>query len=149
MSKFLQAFSPENEVFRAYALWTGITVGKMLIMSPLTSRYRFKNKTFANPEDKFSKNAQVKFGDEDVERVRRAHRNDLENCLPLMTIGLLYVLTEPEPSIAVNVIRAGAVARLVHTVVYLNGWQPLRAISYFVGSAATAYMSYKVIMFFK
>lgn len=44
MSKFLQVFSPENEVFRAYALWTGITVGKMLLMGPLTSRYRFKNK---------------------------------------------------------------------------------------------------------
>lgn len=44
MSNFLQVFSPDNQVFRAYALYTGITVGKMLLMGPLTASYRFKNK---------------------------------------------------------------------------------------------------------
>lgn len=64
-------------------------------------------------------------------------------------IEFLYVLTDPEASLAINVIRAGAIARIIHTLVYLNGWQPLRFLSYFVGSSVTAYMSYKVIMFFK
>ncbi|KAJ6649238.1 Microsomal glutathione S-transferase 1 [Pseudolycoriella hygida] len=151
MSKLFQELFNDNEVFRVYALCTGITVGKILIMSPLTSILRLKNGTFANEEDvkKFSKADKVKFGDESVERVRRAHRNDLENCLPLMTIGFLYVLTEPEPSLAVNVIRAGAAARVIHTIAYLNGWQPLRFLSFLVGGGVTAYMSFKVIMFFK
>jgi glutathione S-transferase len=33
-----------NDVFRAYAFWTAVTVIKMLAMSLLTGRQRFKNK---------------------------------------------------------------------------------------------------------
>lgn len=33
-----------NEVFRAYAFWTAVTVIKMLAMGPLTGRQRFKHK---------------------------------------------------------------------------------------------------------
>lgn len=40
----LDLISFENDVFRAYAFWTAITVIKMLIMGPLTGRQRFKNK---------------------------------------------------------------------------------------------------------
>lgn len=40
----LDTISLENDVFRAYAFWTSIVIVKMLIMSPLTGRQRFKNK---------------------------------------------------------------------------------------------------------
>ncbi|KAG5682643.1 hypothetical protein PVAND_011982 [Polypedilum vanderplanki] len=146
----LDAISLENEVFRAYAFWTAITVLKMLIMSPLTGRLRFKNKTFANAEDvKFtSPKGKAKFDDEEVERVRRAHRNDLENCIPFMIIGLFYVLTNPVASIAINIFRAGAISRILHTISYLNSLQPWRALSFFVCLGCTIYMSIQVAMFF-
>lgn len=40
----IETISLENDVFRAYAFWTAITIIKMLIMSPLTGHYRFKKK---------------------------------------------------------------------------------------------------------
>lgn len=40
----LDTISLENDVFRAYAFWTAIVVMKMLAMSALTGRQRFKNK---------------------------------------------------------------------------------------------------------
>lgn len=40
----LETISLDNEVFRAYAFWTAITCIKMLLMSGLTGKARFKNK---------------------------------------------------------------------------------------------------------
>lgn len=92
----------------------------------------------------------TKFDDPDVERVRRAHRNDLENILPFFIAGLFYVLTNPEAFIAVNIFRAAAVARIVHTLVYavVVVPQPSRAIAWFVCFAATAYMSVQSALYF-
>lgn len=40
----LDTISADNDVFRAYAFWTAVTVIKMLLMSGLTGKNRFKNK---------------------------------------------------------------------------------------------------------
>lgn len=48
----------------------------------------------------------------------RAHRNDLENCIPFMIAALLYILTDPSAFIAINLIRAAVIGRIVHTFVY-------------------------------
>ena len=41
----------EKELFEAYAFYTAITVLKMVIMSFLTARQRFKTMTFISSED--------------------------------------------------------------------------------------------------
>ena len=77
--------------------------------------------------------------DPDVERVRRAHLNDLENVIPFLLLVPLYLSTGPNPWLAANLIRAFAAARILHTVAYLNevrgrregecgreGWKGLR-----------------------
>lgn len=90
-----------------------------------------------------------KFNDEDVERVRRAHRNDLENCLPFMAIAFLYTFTNPDAFIAINLIRAAVLARIGHTLFYaIMPMQPWRAISYFVCLGVTAFMAIKTALFF-
>lgn len=61
----------DNPVFRNYAVWTGVLVLKTLGMSALTAIMRFKNHTFANPEDTILHKVAVKYNDEEVERVRR------------------------------------------------------------------------------
>uniref|UniRef100_A0A1Y9H2L6 Microsomal glutathione S-transferase 1 n=1 Tax=Anopheles dirus TaxID=7168 RepID=A0A1Y9H2L6_9DIPT len=142
-----------DEVFRTYIFWVAVLVVKMLVMSVLTGRQRFRKKVFANPEDlKPSKKgtAQPKFDDPDVERVRRAHRNDLENILPFFAIGFMYMLTNPEPFIAINLFRAVAVARILHTLVYavVVVPQPARGLSWGVAYAATAYMAVKTALYF-
>lgn len=103
--------------------------------------------TFANPEDLMSPKLKVKFDDPNVERVRRAHRNDLENIVPFFVIGLLYVLTNPSAFLAINLFRAVGIARIAHTLVYavVVVPQPARAIAFFVALLATVYMALQVI----
>ena len=62
----------------------------------------------------------MKLDDPDVERVRRAHLNDLENVVPFLLLTPLYLSTGPAPWLAANLIRGFAAARIVHTVGYLN-----------------------------
>lgn len=98
---------------------------------------------FSSPEDtKFLKNSKVKYDDVDVERVRRAHLNDIEN-IPLFFVSAwLYLLTNPPVMLAVNLFRVYTLARIVHTVVYAVFVvpQPARAIAWGIGYAITAFM---------
>uniref|UniRef100_W8BV24 Microsomal glutathione S-transferase 1 n=1 Tax=Ceratitis capitata TaxID=7213 RepID=W8BV24_CERCA len=137
----------ENEVLTAYLFWSAVLVLKMLFMSLLTGLMRFRTQTFANPEDLLDKRLKVKFDNPDVERVRRAHRNDLENIIPFFVIGFLYVLTDPIPGLAINLFRAVGIARIVHTIVYAVFVvpQPSRALAFFVAFGATAYMGFQVV----
>ncbi|XP_036318442.1 microsomal glutathione S-transferase 1 isoform X3 [Rhagoletis pomonella] len=138
----------DNEVFSAYVFWSAVLVIKVLLMSLLTGAQRFKTKTFANPEDLLDKRLKVKFDNSDVERVRRAHRNDLENILPFFAIGFLYVLIDPAPGLAINLFRAVGIARIIHTIVYavVVMPQPSRALAFFVALGATVYMAVQVLL---
>ncbi|CAO1389884.1 unnamed protein product [Diamesa tonsa] len=146
----MDTLSIENPVLRSYIFWSSILVIKMVLMGPLTALQRLKKKAFANAEDLMSKKLKVKFGDEDVERVRRAHRNDLENILPFFIAGFFYLLTNPSVFIAVNLFRAAAIARIVHTLVYavVVVPQPARGIAFFVCMGATFYMSISTAIYF-
>jgi len=140
-----------DAVFQSYAFFSGILVVKMLLMSFLTARQRFSNKSFANPEDvAHDKKAKVTTSDPDVERVRRAHQNDLENILPFFIIGLLYCFTSPDAWTANMVFKIFTGARITHTLVYAVFVvpQPSRAISWALGIGCTFYMAAKVITFF-
>ena len=55
-----------------------------------------------------------------MERVRRAHLNDLENVIPFLVLCPLYLATGPAAGTAVFLIRVFAAARVLHTIVYLN-----------------------------
>merc|ERR1711974_306165 len=78
----------------AYAFYTAIVTCKMMMMSFLTARQRFRTKTFISSED--AKQPGLKCGtNEDIERVRRAHQNDIENVVPFAILGLLYIFTNP------------------------------------------------------
>lgn len=82
--------------------------------------------------------------------MRRAHRNDLENILPFLTAGFFYVLINPSPIIAINLFRASAIARIIHTIVYAVYVvpQPARALSWLVCFLITGYMSIASAVFF-
>lgn len=105
---------------------------------------------FENPEDLRPGSDAVLKKDDDVERVRRAHLNDLENILPFFTAGFLYVLTEPNPDVAINLFRVAAIARILHTIVYgiYPVRQPARAICFMVCLIITLYFAISSIVFF-
>ncbi|KAI8771369.1 death-associated inhibitor of apoptosis 1 [Biomphalaria glabrata] len=81
-----------------------------------------------------------------VERVRRCHRNDLENVLPFVLLGLMYVATNPDLTTAAFIFRTFTISRFIHTIVYLLTLpQPLRAIAFVVGFLINIYMTWYII----
>ena len=86
---------------------------------------------------------------EDVERVRRAHQNDIENIVPFLILGYLYIFTNPELSTALLLFRVFVVARILHTIVYINTIpQPARKYTFLVGIGVNLFMAFKIIVNF-
>ncbi|XP_068825874.1 microsomal glutathione S-transferase 1 isoform X3 [Capricornis sumatraensis] len=109
------------------------------------------SQVFANPEDcaGFGKGENAKKylrTDDRVERVRRAHLNDLENIVPFLGIGLLYSLSGPDLSTAILHFRLFVGARIYHTIAYLTPLpQPNRALAFFIGYGVTLSMAYRLL----
>ncbi|XP_063833291.1 microsomal glutathione S-transferase 1-like [Ostrinia nubilalis] len=144
----MASISLDNPAVQSYLFYSGVLSLKMLGMSSLTARQRFAKKVFANEEDASSAKGVVKFDDPDVERVRRAHLNDLENIPVFFAVGALYLTTAPDNDLAVNLFRAYAAGRILHTVVYAIKPlpQPARAIAFSVPCFITILMGVKVVM---
>ncbi|XP_055298547.1 microsomal glutathione S-transferase 1-like [Sitodiplosis mosellana] len=146
-----QLLDKDNTVFRAFLFWSSVLVIKFLLMATLTAFHRFRTKTTPNPEDLGTLRAsEVSSGNDDVERVRRAHLNDMENILPFLSVGLFYVLTDPNEMVALWLFRVTTVARFAHTFVYAIYVipQPARAICFFIHFAITLYMAFMCIIYF-
>ncbi|KAK7086792.1 Microsomal glutathione S-transferase 1 [Halocaridina rubra] len=144
----MSAWSLDNPVFSSYVFYAGVLAAKVLIMAPITGYYRITKKVFANEEDAKSMGAkEVKMNDADVERVRRAHQNDLENIPVFWILGLLYILTNPSEMIAKTVFRVFCISRILHTLLYLGG-SSRRGISFMIGMVANVFMAVNVIMTF-
>ncbi|VVC40312.1 Membrane associated eicosanoid/glutathione metabolism-like domain,Membrane-associated [Cinara cedri] len=145
------SFNVDDGLFRTFLFYSAILVLKVLAMALLTGKHRFTKKVFANPEDTIvNKKYKVKYDDEDVERVRRAHLNDLEN-IPFFIIACFgYLLTNPTVFIATNLIRLFVLGRIVHTIVYAVVVlpQPSRALAWFLGYGITIYMAAQVVLNF-
>lgn len=142
--------SLENPVFSMFAFYAAILVLKCLMMSLLTGRHRIGKKVFANEEDCAmtpKKDLKPNFGDADVERVRRAHLNDLENIVPFLILGFLYVFTNPDPFHAALHFRIFTAARILHTITYLNAIpQPSRGLCFFVGMIINVALAVRIVM---
>ncbi|XP_049804623.1 microsomal glutathione S-transferase 1-like [Schistocerca nitens] len=139
-----------NPVLRDYAYYSALLGLKVLALGPLTARQRFRKKVFVNPEDAKFFDGSLKQDDPDVERVRRAHHNDLENIPVFMLIGGLYTLTNPDRELALNLYRGYFAFRLAHTIVYAvyPVPQPARALCHFGALSICVFMGFKVLKFF-
>ena len=73
--------------------------------------------------------------------------NDLENILPFLILGLIYVGTDPSAAWAKLLFRTFTAARFTHTFVYAIVVipQPARALSFFAGMAVNVVMAYTLI----
>ena len=70
------------------------------------------------------KHAEVEHAD--VQRVKRAHLNSLENILPFFAIGYLYTLTQPSLMMASLLFYSFLALRTLYAVFYLAARQPFR-----------------------
>ena len=129
---------------RVFAFWYLVLVVKMLVLIFRTSSARLSTSTYASPEDY----AAVGLApppvpgppDERIERLRRALQNDLENILPFFGVGLIYALTGPSLFMARLLFAGYALARIVHSVMYVRGRQPHRSIAFGVGMLILIWM---------
>ncbi|XP_033643440.1 microsomal glutathione S-transferase 1-like [Asterias rubens] len=136
----------DNEVFRLYAWYATAVTVKMMLMSIYVSQYRLRRKVVENPEDVRGDKVKAFRRDEDIERGRRCHRNDMENIPPFLIVGLLYVLTGPTVYNATWYFRVFAGSRFFHTVAYLLPLpQPSRALGFFVGWCTIVSMAINVL----
>jgi len=151
----MDRFSMSNEVFSGFAFYGTLCLIKTGAMSLITSWNRWKYGSFNNPQD-----AQIEAKSEDpgeykklmvpkeeVEKVRRAHLNDLENVVPFVLLGLLYVATDPDKATAMWHFQTFFCVRLSHTVACLTGMrQSVRAVNFLVGICCFASMAIRTLL---
>ncbi|KAB0803344.1 hypothetical protein PPYR_00314 [Photinus pyralis] len=149
MAQALEILSTENELFRVYLFYGCILVLKVVAMAPLTAIQRFKHKAFANPEDAVVAKIKPKTH-ENVERVRRAHLNDLENIPVFLVASLAYILTNPSIWFTTMLFRIFTISRILHTLVYAVVVipQPARFLAFFAAQIVTTYMAIQSLIYF-
>ncbi|CAG9764983.1 unnamed protein product [Ceutorhynchus assimilis] len=137
----------EQPIFQIYFFYVAVLSLKMLIMSVLTAFQRIINKAFCSPEDAVHLKVKVK-SHEDVERVRRAHLNDLENIPVFFALCFAYLTTNPSVFLASSLIRVFTACRFIHTIVYAVVVipQPARALSWGIAFSITVYMGVSTIL---
>ncbi|CAF4883614.1 unnamed protein product [Pieris macdunnoughi] len=142
--------SISDPAVQAFILHSAILAVKLLAMSPLTAIMRLTYKCFANPEDAKFLGGKVKLDHPSVERVRRAHLNDLENIPAFWVIGACYLTTGPSAAFANLLFRLFTVCRIVHTFVYavVPFPQPTRAIVFLIAMGINFYMGLQVLLFY-
>ncbi|XP_031831857.1 microsomal glutathione S-transferase 1 [Nomia melanderi] len=137
------------ELFKLFGFWGGILVLKTIGVTLLTVNQRFKKRIFLNQDDCNLAGGGKVTNDPDIERVRRAHLNDLEN-IPLWFIcTCLWLTTGPSTWLAGNLIKAFVLVRIGHTFVYaIYPKQPFRAIFFGVGLSITIYQAVSTILYY-
>lgn len=124
----------EQPAMRIFAFTYLLLVLKMLAVGWVTSYYRLRKRVFPAPEDYALQGLSPRqISDPDVERARRAHRNDLENILPFFAVGFFYALTQPPVATAWILFGGYLIARVLHTVFYLAALQPWRSLAFAAG----------------
>jgi uncharacterized MAPEG superfamily protein len=119
---------------RLFGITYLILVLKMVAVGWYTSFHRIQKGVYATPEDYALRGVpHAARADEDIERARRAHRNDLENILPYFGVGLYYALTNPSLAAARVFFIGYLAARVLHSVFYVLQLQPYRTIAFGLG----------------
>lgn len=132
--------------FRLYAICAILLIIKMHGVGIYTATVRGRHKVTLNPEDAKSGAQLTTTEHPEVERVLRAHRNDLENIPGFLVLGLVGVLTgAPLTALQITLV-AFTVARFVHSVAYVRGLQPWRSLSYGVGLLGSLAMMVLVLI---
>lgn len=120
-----------NDLLHAYSLCVLVLFLKMLAISCYQGYFRLRNLAFANAEDAaFVGRARCTQELPQVQRGARAWANDLENIPLFFVLGALAVVLQTPSGMTCVAFFGFVVARVLHTVAYLGGWQPWRTIAY-------------------
>lgn len=140
----------QNPAFRTYATCCAILGLKVLFSALYTGTRRQKTQGYVNAEDaKVFGNPGVHVGTSEaamVEHGLRIQRNDAENIPTFYALGLVYVLSGASATGAFWYCWTYTIARLLHTVMYMNHLQPYRAICFLVGLLCQVGMAVSILV---
>jgi len=133
--------------FRLYALCVIVLILKMNATGIFTAMTRSRLKVALNAEDAARFGAQLTTTEHpDVDRVLRAHRNDLENIPSFFLLGLIAVMVGA-PVLGMQIaFIAFTAARVVHTVSYVKAMQPWRSMSFGIGTLANVSLMVMIVI---
>jgi uncharacterized MAPEG superfamily protein len=122
-------------LLRMYAITAIVLTLKMAAISIEQGRGRVGSGVFTNPEDVKSFGGQLASAEAPaVERATKAWRNDLENIPIFLIIAWIYVYAGLSAGAFVIYCVVFMIARIAHTICYLNAIQPARTIAFTVGA---------------
>jgi glutathione S-transferase len=148
------ALSMENPVFAAYVVAASLMILKIMAQGWMTVvRMMRSDAGLLNPEDlkpgpanRNPRPEQLAPNDY-VDRSRRMHLNDMENILPFLAIGLIYVAIGPAPWLAYLYFAVFVAVRLAHTVSYATAQRhEVRASFYSIGSIVVVLMAVESLL---
>jgi uncharacterized MAPEG superfamily protein len=125
------------ELLRIYSLTAIVLALKMAAIAVVQGRARQSAGVFVNPED--AKAFKATEAPQEVAAVRRAARawlNDLENIPIFLILAWIYVAAGLSAGRLAIYCAVFTVARILHTIFYINAVQPWRTIVFTIGAAA-------------
>jgi uncharacterized MAPEG superfamily protein len=133
--------------YQFYALTTVILFFKMLANSVVQGIGRANTKTFVTAEDArfFAQAPPAPDEAPIVKRAAAAWRNDIENIPIFLFLGLIYVTLGCWPGGVYIYFTIFIIARILHTIAYLNGMQPWRTIFFTVGMFVCVALSIQIL----
>lgn len=116
-------------------LFSTLLVLKMFALAVATANARRKSQVVVNPEDtKVNPGSHAEPQEAPATlRAKRAHLNDLENIPAFLALATLFTLAGASTTAGWIYFGTYFVARLLHSVCYLNMLQPWRTASFFLG----------------
>jgi uncharacterized MAPEG superfamily protein len=122
-------------LLRMYTITAIVLALKMAAIGVVQGRVRTNAGVFVNPED--AKTFRAKQAPEEapaVQRAARAWRNDLENIPIFLILAWIFVAAGLSATAFAVYCVVFMVARIIHTICYLNSIQPWRTIAFTIGA---------------
>lgn len=133
----LQASVP----FQFYVFAAAFTVIKLIVIAFATVGARASGKTTTLPEDAKLGSTVLDVEVDAVRRLQRVHHNALENELPFLALGLIYVLSGASLRGAAIYFGVFVGARLLHSIFFVAKVQPWRSAMFVVGALSLVGMA--------
>jgi uncharacterized MAPEG superfamily protein len=133
--------------FSLYAICSAVLVVSLYAIGFWTAKVRNDRKAIVNPEDvKVNSGASVVDVEHpDVQRLKRAHTNAIENAVPFFVIAFLYTQTSPSMTVARALFFTFVAIRLLHAIFYATAKQPFRTLAFTVGAIVNLAMVVQVL----
>lgn len=128
-----------------------MTLAALFLKTTLTSflqiATRFRSRSFTVPEDAAMVGVRPKEAEAPlVQRCASIWRNDVENLPLFLALALTYVLLGASKESAQLLFALYVAARYAHTVIYLRGLQPWRALSFLAGLLICWIIAVRIVM---